>query len=470
VLAGAPKDAGMYTVRARFDGNDNYLADQADATVTVSKRNTTTAVVADSASSDWGAAVKFTATVLGIGAGAGDPGAGTVTFIEGGTCGIPGASLGSGVVDATGKATLTIASLTVGGHTVIACYSGSSNFNTSSDNIAHTVTNTPPTVTLGSTNPVAANEGDSKTYSFTISDPDPADTWSFATGYPICGGGGNSLISTALNSAAKSGSFTCRFADGKVPAVASIVKVEIADFHGAVSTEGSQSVVVSNVAPTIGSFTTSNVLSGSMVNGLTGTFAYSFSDPGVLDNSWIASFNWNGYADPVTQTLGVQGGPFNARPQFPSSGCGIKATVKVTDKDGGYGTLTSAAVNVGTGAFLPPMTNQPVTDQLKNGQVLPVKVSIKDCNGNPINALSPAIALKQGDLTDQTDNSTDSITPTSVSSADTTGVMRQQSDGTYMYNMKVDVTIGQPYTVVITPTIPGYASSLTLRHKIIATR
>jgi hypothetical protein len=326
------------------------------------------------------------------------------------------------------------------------------------------VTNTAPTVTLGS-NPLTANEGDTNTYSFAISDPDPADSWTFASGYPSCGVG-NTLVSSSISAR----SFKCLFVDGLTPAVANVVKVKVVDVHAAASTEDSQSVVVSNVAPMVTSFTTANVLSGPMVNGLTGTFTYSFSDLGTIDNPWVASFNWNGYADPVTQSLATQVGPFNARPQFQTAACGVKATVKVTDKDGGYGTLASAAVNVGSGAFLAPMTNQPVTDQLKNGQVLPVKVTLKDCSGNPITGLFPAITLKAGDLTDQNDNSLTSITPDSVSSADTTGVMRAQSDGTYMYNMKVNITIGTPYTVVITPTIPGYAQTLTLRHKIIATR
>jgi hypothetical protein len=121
------------------------------------------------------------------------------------------------------------------------------------------------------------------------------------------------------------------------------------------------------------------------------------------------------------------------------------------------------------------MTNQPVTDQLKNGQVLPVKVSITDCIGAPITGLSPKIELRAGDQTDEViDNAVDTIATVSVSAADTTGQMRQASDGTYIYNMKVNVPANQlntPFTVVITPNIgAGYASTITLRHKITATK
>src|SRR5207249_686963 len=48
-LSAAPKDAGTYTVRASFGGNDNYLGDHADATVTVSKAQSTVHV----SWSDW---------------------------------------------------------------------------------------------------------------------------------------------------------------------------------------------------------------------------------------------------------------------------------------------------------------------------------------------------------------------------------------------------------------------------------
>ena len=130
-------------------------------------------------------------------------------------------------------------------------------------------------------------------------------------------------------------------------------------------------------------------------------------------------------------------------------------------------------VQVGTGEFLPPMTNQPVTDKLKNGQVLPVKVRIADCNGNPITGLSPAISLKKGDLTDGVeDNSTIAVTPDSVSSADTTGFMRY-TDGFYMYNMRVNLPtadLGVAYTVLISPGIPSYVGTMQLRHKIVATK
>jgi hypothetical protein len=119
------------------------------------------------------------------------------------------------------------------------------------------------------------------------------------------------------------------------------------------------------------------------------------------------------------------------------------------------------------------MTNQPVTNKLKNGQVLPVKIQITDCNGAGVNNLQPAIRLVDGDQTTAFDDSAVAITPDSVSSADTTGFMRSSgSDGSYIYNMRVNVAkLNSDYTVVIYPygtTAPN--DKLTLRHVIQATK
>jgi len=97
------------------------------------------------------------------------------------------------------------------------------------------------------------------------------------------------------------------------------------------------------------------------------------------------------------------------------------------------------------------VSNTPVTNKLKNGQVLPVKVKLTDCNGLPITNLSPAIALKKGDLTSVSDDSVLLITPGSVSNADTTGFMRSNGDGSYIYNMSVNIMLNTDYTLIIYP-------------------
>src|SRR5205823_9933199 len=117
-------------------------------------------------------------------------------------------------------------------------------------------------------------------------------------------------------------------------------------------------------------------------------------------------------------------------------------------------------------------TNQPVTNKLKNGQVLPVKIQITDCNGVGQNNLSPAIRLGPGDQTSIPDDAVVTITPGSVSNADTTGVMRSSgSDGSYIYNMNVNIPLNTDYTIIVYPygtTAPN--DKVTLRHVIQATK
>ena len=142
------------------------------------------------------------------------------------------------------------------------------------------------------------------------------------------------------------------------------------------SASASTSVTVNNVAPTITSFTGTTSFSGPLVF-VPSTFTTTFTDPGTQD-TFRAEFNW-GDGSPV-QTVA----PFTSGQKvdhlYTTAVCGRVVTVKVIDDDTGSVTATTT-VNIGTGGFQAPMTNQPVTNKLKNGQVLPVKIQLTDCNG-----------------------------------------------------------------------------------------
>jgi hypothetical protein len=91
--------------------------------------------------SNYGVSVTFTATVTG-------PNAiptGTITFLDGAT------TIGTGTLDATGKATMSISSLVVGNHPITVQYGGDSNFNAvTSSSITQTVNAVAATVTVAS--------------------------------------------------------------------------------------------------------------------------------------------------------------------------------------------------------------------------------------------------------------------------------------------------------------------------------
>jgi hypothetical protein len=311
----------------------------------------------------------------------------------------------------------------------------------------------------------AVNESTSAhTYTYSISDPGD-DT---ETGSPSCGSG---ILSNASNNAS-GGSFDCTFRDGLNPATASDVSVYATDSDGDAGNTDHRSVMVSNVAPSITSFTGTSSLAGPLVVA-SSVFTTNFSDPGVVDYPWTASYSWSDGGS-SSQQLPTNSGnatshSFNASHSFASPGCALSQSVTVSDKDGGSDSA-STSINVGSAGWLPPLTNQPVTDKLKNGQVLPVKLYVKDCAGVANMSLTPVIQLAKGDLTATADDATDMITISSVSAADS-GTYMRAADGFYIYNLRISVAsgdLGKDFTIIVYPY--GTSDKTSVRHVIIPTK
>ena len=86
----------------------------------------------------------------------------------------------------------------------------------------------------------------------------------------------------------------------------------------------------------------------------------------------------------------------------------------------------------------------------KVGSVIPVKITL-GCNGTPLTGLAPTIQLIQGDVDGTTDTGTNDVTTTSVSSADTTGIMRFAAPQ-YIYNLQVpSAPSGTQFTIRVRP-------------------
>jgi len=109
-----------------------------------------------------------------------------------------------------------------------------------------TVDNVAPSATVAGPSPV--NEGSTHTYTFTVSDPGSADTFTVDATYPRCGSGGNYVTGT-LTTDANGGSFDCFFPDG--PATTNVA-IRVTDDDGGSDTdsEAVQIVDVANVPPT----------------------------------------------------------------------------------------------------------------------------------------------------------------------------------------------------------------------------
>jgi hypothetical protein len=319
------------------------------------------------------------------------------------------------------------------------------------------VSNVAPTFALANAGPV--NEGSPVAITTSgAGDPSTADATA-GFHYSFACNGLTASLATVYAGAATADHSSCSFADNG----SYTVKARIIDKDNGYTTQ-STIVSVNNVAPFNVALSGTATYAGPLAF-MPSTFTTTFSDPG--SDTWGAAFTWPD-GSPLNQAINPFASGQSAGHTFTTASCTKTVAVTVSDDDGGSGSAT-ATIRVGTAAFLAPMTNQPVTNKLKNGQVLPVKIQITDCNGVAVTGLSPAIRLLDGDQTAAADDSTAVITPSSVSAADATGVMR--ADGSaYIYNMRINLAkLSADYTIVIYP-FGTDVPSQTLRHVIQATK
>jgi hypothetical protein len=124
-----PLTVGTHSITAKYDGDSNFTGSTSTALSQVVNPATTTTLSSSANPSVSGQPVTFTATVAPS-TGTGTP-TGTVTFMDG------TATLGTGTLNSSGVATLTIPNtttttpLSVGTHSVTAVYGGSTSFGSS---------------------------------------------------------------------------------------------------------------------------------------------------------------------------------------------------------------------------------------------------------------------------------------------------------------------------------------------------
>src|SRR5207302_3053997 len=114
----ASLSVGSHSLSASYSGGANFNpSTSATLTQTVNQASSSTSLVSSANPSVSGQSITLTATVTAVAPAAGTPTA-TVTFFDGAT------NLGSAALDASGQATLNIASFVVGRHTRPASNSG----------------------------------------------------------------------------------------------------------------------------------------------------------------------------------------------------------------------------------------------------------------------------------------------------------------------------------------------------------
>ncbi|WP_316785213.1 Ig-like domain-containing protein, partial [Streptomyces sasae] len=137
--------AGTHSLTAVYAGDGSFNGSTSSVdTQTVNAANTSTTLTSSPDPSVFGQAKVLTATVSPVAPGAGVP-TGSVTFFDGMT------SLGTGTLDGSGVATLSVSNLSVGSHALTAGYAGTADYNSSTSAVdTQTVTAANTTTTLTS--------------------------------------------------------------------------------------------------------------------------------------------------------------------------------------------------------------------------------------------------------------------------------------------------------------------------------
>src|SRR5439155_1608919 len=192
------------------------------------------------------------------------------------------------------------------------------------------IANVAPTVALTSA-PASANEGQTKTYSYSISDPGLDTVSSVATS---CGANGTKSNASNTNT---SGSFDCSFPDR--PA-SSTVSAQATDSDGDAGNTASQTVTIAKVARTASRERLNDL---SVNEGSPHTYAYTISDPGQDTVSSVAtSCGTSGFKSNDSHTNSA--GSFDCT--FPDGPNSSSVSPQATDSDGDAGNTASQTVTI----------------------------------------------------------------------------------------------------------------------------
>jgi hypothetical protein len=329
---------GANAITASYGGNTKYQPSTSAAlTETVKTATTTTTLSSSLNPSSYNQPVTFTSSVSSLG---GTP-TGTVTFMDGTT------ALGTSTLNGSGIATLSIATLSVGTHSMAAVYSGTVDFSGSASSGLSQVVQTASTTTAVSSSLNPSNDGQSVTFTATLS-------WS-ARGAPTG---------------------TVTFLDGTNTIGTSVVNGSgIATFSISTLSVGTHSITATYSGDSNFSASTSPVLSQGVVSTTTSTAVTSSLNPSTESQS-------------VTFTVTVN-----------SAGLTPTGTVRLTDgstmlgtlvlNGAGIATFTTSTLSVGTqgiqAAYSGDANNSPSSSPVLN-QVVQKANTTTALSANPLSA------------------------------------------------------------------------------------
>jgi len=274
------------------------------------------------------------------------------------------------------------------------------------------IVNAPPTVAF-TTAPATANEGETKHYVYTVTDP--GDTFTVVAGFPTCGAG-NTLSNATTTTGG--GSFDCAFTDGPQ---SPNVQIQVKDSANNLSNTATQAVTVSNVAPTA-SFTGP----ASVNEGPPATYGFSAqSDPSSTDTAtgFHYAYDCNG-GSLAGATYASSGTSASTSCTFPDGNASKTVRARILDKDDGF-TEYTVAVTVNNVA---PVLTGPANQTADEGTAKSFSLGSFTDPG----ADSPwSVVVTWGDST-----------PNTTFNATSTGTLASQShtyadNGTYTVTVKV---------------------------------
>jgi len=319
----ATLSVAAHSITAVYSSDANFNASTSPELIQTVKAPSTTTVASSGTPSVKGQSVTFTATV----AGSSGPRTGTVTFKDG------TATIGTGTLDANGKATVSISSLSVGSHTITAMYGGSATYSSSTSSALTQTVNkgNASTVLTSSANP--AVKGQTVTFTATVTATSPASgtptgTVTFKDGSTTLGTGtldaaGKATFSTASLSVAAHSITAVYGGDANFNTSTS------AAFTQTVSKAGSSTVVTSSLNPS------------TFGQSVTFTVTVSAVSPGSRVPTGSVTFK-DGSTTLVTKTLDATG---KATLSTTTLAKGSHSITAVYAGDTGYTTSTSAALN-----------------------------------------------------------------------------------------------------------------------------
>jgi hypothetical protein len=172
----------------------------------------------------------------------------------------------------------------------------------------------------------------------------------------------------------------------------------------------------------------------------------SFTDPGVNDADWTVDIDWGDGSTDTSVTVDAQGSVANQTHTYDTPGT-YDAKVTVTDKDGGVSdevTSSNSLVVAQTYAvdFLPPFDDSSpsslIVNKMKNGRVVPVKVTIYDeCAQAAVTDPNTAvtIAVPRTDVSGGTPSDPVETYADAGLSSGGTNAFRWSTDGFWIYNL-----------------------------------